>query len=255
MHLNFEVHGDGHPLILVHGFLGALDNWRSMSKRLATRYRVHLIDLRNHGHSPHSETMSYSVMARDLSEFVLEHGIESAFVLGHSLGGKVAMQFALECPDLVDKLIVADIAPKAYPPAHRTLLAALRQLNVSTLKSYAEADTALAAAIGDAALRRFVIKNLEHGSDGGFRWRIALEPIIANYDELTQAITISNAFDKPVCFLRAGRSDYVEESDLALIRSLFPRAELRAIPDAGHWLHIDAPDEFFRIVTEFFGLS
>lgn len=255
MQLNSEVRGNGHPLILVHGFLGALDNWRSMSKRLAAHYRVYLIDLRNHGHSPHSEMMNYSVMARDLSEFFLAHGIESGFVLGHSLGGKVAMQFALECPALVDKLIVADMAPKAYPPAHKPLLAALRQLNVNTLKSYAEADTALAAAIGDAALRRFVIKNLEHGSDGSFRWRIALEPIIANYDKLTQAITVGNTFDKPVCFLRAGRSNYVEESDLDLIRSLFPRAELRAIPNAGHWLHIDAPDEFFRIVTEFFASS
>jgi esterase len=255
MHLNFEVYGDGRPLILIHGFLGALDNWRSMSKRLAIRFRVYAVDLRNHGHSPHDEVMNYSVMAHDLGEFFTTQAIESAFVLGHSLGGKIAMQFALEFPDLVDRLIVADIAPKAYPPAHKPLLAALRQLNVSTLKSYAEADAALAPAIGDAGLRQFVIKNLEHSSDGSFRWRIALDAIIANYDALTQAIPAGTKFDKPVCFLRAGRSNYIEESDLALIHSLFPRAELVAIPDAGHWLHIEAPDEFFRVVTEFLGSS
>ncbi|HTF93009.1 MAG TPA: alpha/beta fold hydrolase [Verrucomicrobiae bacterium] len=253
MRLNFEVHGDGPPLILVHGLLGALDNWRSMSKRLATRYRVYSIDLRNHGHSPHSEMMNYSVMAQDLSEFFNAHNIESAFVLGHSLGGKIAMQLALESAARVDKLIVADMAPKSYPPVHRPLLATLRQLNLGRLKSFADAEAALAPAIGDAALRQFLIKNLERAGDGSFHWRIALDSIIANYDELIKAIRSNNRFDKPVCFLRAGRSEYIEAADLTLIRKHFPRAELRTIADAGHWLHIEAPDEFFRIVTDFFG--
>lgn len=253
MRLNFQVHGDGPPLILVHGLLGALDNWRSMSKRLATRYRVYSVDLRNHGHSPHSEIMNYSVMAQDLSEFFNARSIESAFVLGHSLGGKIAMQLALESPARVDKLIVADMAPKSYPPVHRPLLVTLRQLNLGLLRSFADAEAALAPAIGDAALRQFLIKNIERARDGSFHWRIALDSIIANYDELTKAIRSDNKFDKPVCFLRAGRSEYIEKADLTLIREHFPRAELRTIADAGHWLHIEAPDEFFRIVTDFFG--
>ena len=253
MRLNFQVHGDGLPLILVHGLLGALDNWRSMSKRLATRYRVYSVDLRNHGHSPHSEMMNYSVMAQDLSEFFNAHSIESAFILGHSLGGKIAMQLALESPARVDKLIVADMAPKSYLPVHRPLLVTLRQLNLGRLKSFVDAEAALAPAIGDAALRQFLIKNLERARDGSFHWRIALDSIIANYDELIKAIRSDNRFDKPVCFLRAGRSEYIEAGDLTLIREHFPCAELRTIADAGHWLHIEAPDEFFRIVTDFFG--
>jgi esterase len=255
MRLNFQVEGDGPPLITIHGFLGALDNWRAMSKRLSAHYEVYSVDLRNHGRSPHSGVMNYSVMAHDLGEFLDEHGLVSASIIGHSLGGKAAMQFALEFPERVDKLVIVDIAPKAYPPTHRPLLTAMRNLDVRALASFAEADAALALAVTDAALRQFLIKNLARSDDGELRWRIALDSIIHNYDEITKAIVTTNIFEKPALFLRAGRSNFVEEKDIALIRRSFPHAEIRTITDAGHWLHIEAPDEFYRVVTEFLGIT
>jgi len=253
MRLNFQVQGDGPTLIILHGFLGALDNWRAMSKRLSEHYRVYSVDLRNHGCSPHSEVMTYSVMALDLDEFFDGHGFASGSIIGHSLGGKVAMQFALEFPERVDKLVVVDIAPKAYAPTQRPLLTAMRRLDVRAFASFADAEAALAPAVADAALRQFLIKNLARDRHGGFQWRIALDSIIANYDELTQAIVATNRFEKPALFLRAGRSHFIEEKDIALIRKSFPRAEVHTIPEAGHWLHIEAPDEFYRVTTEFLG--
>ena len=251
MRLNFQVQGDGPPLITIHGFLGALNNWRAMSNRLSEHYRVYSVDLRNHGRSPHSGVMNYSVMAHDLGEFLDEHGLASASIIGHSLGGKVAMQFALEFSERGDKLVIVDIAPKAYPPTHRPLLIAMRNLDVRAFASFADADAALAPAVADAALRQFLIKNFTRDSDGGFHWRVALDSIIANYDELTKAIVTTNSFEKLALFLRAGRSNFVEEKDIALVRKSFPRAEIRTITDAGRWLHIEAPDEFYRVTTQF----
>jgi esterase len=251
MRLHFQVQGDGHPLIILHGFLGSSDNWRAMSKRLAALYTVFAIDLRNHGHSPHSGVMNYPLMAEDLREFVDEHAVSKAFLLGHSMGGKVAMQFAAEFPDCVEKLVIVDISPKSYPPSQRPLLSALQNLDPSALTTFADADAALAPAVADSALRQFLLKNLTREPGGGFRWRIALDSIAANYDELIKPVATRNTFDKPACFLRAGASSFVEENDLAPIRESFPLAEMRTIANAGHWLHIETPDEFYRAVTEF----
>lgn len=226
-----------------------------MSKRLSAHYQVYSVDLRNHGRSPHSEVMNYAVMAQDLGEFSDEHNLTSAFVLGHSMGGKVAMPFAAEFPKRADKLVVVAIAPKAYPPTHRPLLAAMRNLDVRALANFTEAGAALAAAVADARLRQFPLKNLARGDDGEFRWRIALDSILHHYDEITKAIVTTNSFEKPALFLRAGRSNFVEEKDLGLIRESFPRVEIRTIADAGHWLHSEAPDEFYRVTTEFPGIS
>lgn len=147
-----------------------------------------------------------------------------------------------------------DIAPKAYPPTHRPLLTALRHLDVRPFVNFADAGAALAPAVADAALRQFLIKNLTRDRDGGFHWRVALDSIIANYDELTKAIVTTNSFEKPALFLRAGRSNFVDEKDIALIRKSFPRGEICTITDAGHWLHIEAPDEFYRVTTQFLGM-
>ena len=253
MRLNYQAQGDGRPLIILHGFLGSADNWGAMSKRFAKLYRVFCVDLRNHGRSPHNEVMNYPVMAQDLSEFVDAHELSTALLLGHSMGGKVAMQFATQSPERVDKLVVVDIAPKSYPPSQRPLLTALQNLDLGAVNSFAEANAALAPAIADAAVRQFLVKNIMRDEQGGLRWRIALDSLAANYDELTKANTTKHVFDKPACFLRAGRSGFVDEKDLIVIRKFFPRAEIRTIADAGHWLHVDAPAEFYRVVSEFFG--
>ncbi len=251
MQLYFYLQGDGHPLVILHGFLGSSDNWRAMSKRLATRFKVYCVDLRNHGQSPHSNVMNYPIMAEDLREFIEAQDLGTSFVLGHSMGGKVAIQFAAQYPGRVDKLIAVDIAPKAYPPTQRILLAALRGLNLPAFKTFGDIDTVLSEAIPDQATRQFLMKNLKRDGDHGFRWRIPLDAIMQNYDELTRAVIVEQPFNKPACFIRGGRSNLLEESDLPSIRSRFPQAQFKTIAGAGHWVHIDAPDEFSEIVVDF----
>lgn len=251
MRLNYQMQGHGTPLIILHGFLGSSDNWRSMSKRLSSHFTVYCLDLRNHGQSPHSDAMDYPIMAADLREFVEEQSLAQAFFLGHSMGGKVAMQFAGQYPEMVEKLVVVDIAPKAYPPTHKSLLAALRAVDLRAAKNFSDIDAALSASIPEAAVRQFLIKNLTR-DERGFHWRIALDAIMQNYDALTQAVIVEPPFNKPACFIRAGRSNFVADEDSALIRKSFPQAEIETIARAGHWVHIDAADEFYKTVTNFF---
>jgi esterase len=250
MRLNFQVQGDGFPLIILHGFLGSLDNWRSVSKGLSVSYKVYNVDLRNHGQSPHDEIMSYPIMGDDLREFLDEHQIFEADMLGHSMGGKVAMQFALEHPARVTKLIVVDIAPKDYPPSQRSLLQALHDIKLQTFRSFGEIDAALAPAVRSPVLRQFLLKNLARDA-GAFRWKISLDALIRNYDELTKNIVVREPFNKPTLFIRGGQSKYIQDEDLTIIKQLFPQAEISTIPNAGHWVHSDAPSEFLRIVNGF----
>jgi len=251
MRLNFQVQGEGFPLIILHGFLGSSDNWQVASNRLAERYKVYSLDLRNHGSSPHSDIMNYTVMSEDVCDFMDDCGLSSSFVLGHSMGGKVAMQFATEFPNKVETLIVVDIAPKTYQPSHRPMLNALLSLDLKIYKSFGEVDAALAAAIPDASLRQFLLKNLTRDKDGRLTWKIDLEAIERNYDYLAAAIAPRQKFNRPACFIRGGRSDYIPDDDISLIRKTFPQAEIKTIPNAGHWVHADAPEEFLKIVTDF----
>jgi len=194
--------------------------------------------------------MDYPTMAADLREFVEAQSLPQVFLLGHSMGGKVAMQFAGRYPERVDKLVVVDIAPKAYPPAHQSLLAVLRALDLRVAKNFSDIDAALSGPIPETAVRQFLMKNLTR-DDRGFRWRIALDAIMQNYDELTKAVVVERPFNKPACFIRAGRSNFVADEDSALIRKSFPQAEIETIASAGHWVHIDAADEFYKTVTSF----
>jgi esterase len=251
MRLHYAVQGEGRPLVVLHGFLGSSDNWRAMRKRFAATYKVFSLDQRNHGGSPHSSSMNYGVMADDLREFLFEQGVSQVSLLGHSMGGKVAMQFASQSPEATEKLVIVDIGPKAYPPAHRLLLQAMQNLELGRLKNYGEAEAALSATIGDPALSKFVVKNLARNLDGAFQWRIGLDELTANYDQLLKAPAMSNSFDKPTCFIRGARSRFIEDRDFAAIREYFPLAEFYTVPNAGHWVHIDAPEEFYRIVDEY----
>ena len=255
MRLHYEVQGDGRPLIILHGFLGSSENWRALRKRFASKYKVFSVDQRNHGSSPHSSTMNYRIMTEDLREFLSEHGLSQIFLLGHSMGGKVAMQFASESPEPLEKLVIVDIAPKAYPPAHRLLLQAMQNLELHGLKTYGEAEAALSATISEASLRKFVVKNLTRDRNGAFQWRIGLDSLAANYDQLIKAPAMLNNFDKPTCFIRGGLSRFIDDQDLAAIRKYFPLAKFHTVSNAGHWVHIDAPDEFYRIVDEYLGSS
>ena len=255
MRLQSYIDGEGRPLVVLHGFLGSSDNWRAMRKRFVVKYKVFSVDQRNHGNSPHSSMMNYIVMTEDLREFLSEQGLSNVCLLGHSMGGKVAMQFATESPEWIDKLVIVDISPKAYPPSHQLLLDAMQNLELRRLKTYGEVEAALAQSISDASLRKFVVTNLARNSNGDLYWRIGLDSLAANYDQLIKPPAISNSFDKPTCFVRGAQSNFIADQDLASIREYFPRAEFHTIPNAGHWVHIDAPEEFHRVVDEYLSRS
>ena len=251
MNLHFEVVGEGAPLIILHGLLGSADNWRSTSRRLGAHYQVFALDLRNHGRSPHSGVVGYDVMAADVREFMERQRLHPIMLLGHSMGGKVAMQFALEYSEQVDRLIVVDIAPKAYEPSQRYLLNAMRSLDLSLYKSFVEVDAALAPDVSSESLRQFLLKNLAREEDGRLRWKIHLEAIDRNYDKLLRGLAAERSFNKPTLFIRGGQSTYIEDGDVPMIRQMFPQAEIATLRDAGHWVHVDAPEEFFQTVMNF----
>ena len=251
MELHFERYGQGPPLIILHGLFGSLENWRTLSKAFAQSLTVFALDQRNHGRSPHSEVFNYQVMTEDVREFTQRHGLTSAHVLGHSMGGKVAMQLALSYPDTVDKLIVVDIAPKVYAPGHDDVFAGLFAFDPTTIHSRQEAEAALTPHLPDLALRQFLLKNLEREVSGTFRWRINLEGIHRNYHEMLKTFTATGKFPKPALFIRGENSGYVRDSDLVTIRDIFPLARLSTIPNAGHWVHAEAPREFSRVVSSF----
>ena len=251
MHLAFEVVGKGDPLVILHGLLGSADNWRSMSRRLGARYQVFAPDLPNHGRSPHSDILDYDVMAADVREFMEQQALRRVMLLGHSMGGKVAMQFAIDYSAQVDRLIVVDIAPKAYEPSQRYLLKAMRSLDLSRYKSFADVDAALAPEVSSGSLRQFLIKNLARDEKGRLRWKLHLEAIDGNYDKLLRGLAAERSFNKPTLFIRGGRSNYIEDDDAPLIRQMFPQAEIVTLAEAGHWVHVDLPEEFFQTVVNF----
>ena len=250
MNLHFKELGQGKPLILLHGLFGSCDNWLGVAPKLASAFHLYLMDLRNHGLSPHSDVMDYAQMAGDITEFFHARPLDHAHVLGHSLGGKVAMQFALTYPSLVDKLIVVDIAPRKYAPEHQPIFKALLALDLKQFHSRSQIEDALAPAIPDLTLRRFLLKNIRH--DGPvYKWRIPLESLFANYPRLCEAIALTKPFEGPALFLRGGQSPYISEADAPGIRKLFPQAAMGTIARARHWVHADAPDEFAQAVLEF----
>ena len=251
MNLHFEVVGEGRPVVILHGLLGSADNWRSMSRRLGAHYQVFALDLRNHGRSPRSGILDFDVMVADVREFMEQLALRRIVLLGHSMGGKVAMQFAIEYSEQVDRLIVVDIAPKAYEPSQRYLLKAMRSLDLSRYKSFADVDAVLAPEVSSESLRQFLIKNLARDENGCLRWKMHLEAIDRNYDKLLRGLAVERSFNKPTLFIRGGRSNYIEDDDAPLIRQMFPQAEITTLPEAGHWVHVDAPEEFFQTVVNF----
>ncbi len=254
MELYFKSFGEGYPLIILHGLFGSLENWQTLARAWASCYRVFAIDQRNHGHSPHDPVMNYAVMAEDLREFMQLHQLSSTYLLGHSLGGKTAMQFALTYPDRVDKLVVVDIAPRAYPPQHDDILAALKSVDPGKFPKRKDIDMALAARLPDAALRQFLLKNLERDENGAFRWSIDLDAIEHNYPQLLQSVRGKYArFEKPTLFIRGERSGYIQNADQTAIREVFPFVRFVTVPGVGHWVHAEARRRFARVVLTFLG--
>ncbi len=253
MILNARHFGEGGSLVILHGLLGSSDNWLSMARRFADRFHVCALDLRNHGRSPHAESMTLEQLAGDVAESLDASGIERGHLLGHSLGGKVAMEFALRHPDRVRTLSIIDIAPKAYQPRHIGLLRALLALDLATFRNRTEVVRALESAAPALALRQWLVRNLETGADGGLRWKANLPALLDNYEALTAAVCGGRKFHGRTLLLRGGRSDYVQNEDEVSTREWFPKLKMRTIEGAGHWLHAEAPDEFQEICEAFLG--
>lgn len=251
MKLYFEETGQGRAVVLLHGLFGSSDNWHFIAQRLAESFHVFAMDHRNHGLSPHSAEMNYPLMAADVENFFVTRGLASASVLGHSMGGKTAMQFALQFPQRVEKLVVADMAPRVYAPAHDKIFAALLALDLPKYQTRQQIEDALAVEIPSLVLRRFLLKNLGRNPAGEFFWKINLRDIAESYPHLRQPVSHPESFTKPALFIRGGKSKYINAEDEPLIRELFPQSQILTIAEASHWVHADQPDEFLRLLLEF----
>jgi len=251
MRLHFERYGAGPPLIILHGLFGSLENWRSMSRKLSSSFRVFSVDLRNHGGSPHSAEFTCVLMVQDLKEFMQQHSLGSALLLGHSMGGKVAMHFAVTHPGFVDKLVVVDIAPRAYPPVHNDIFTLLSSIPLERFLGRSEVRQELEKGISDSSVVEFLLKNLITVQSGKLRWRMNLAALHENYHEIIAAPEWEGIFGKPTLFVRGENSDYIGPADHRSIKKYFPIAELATVAGAGHWVHAQAPDVFERMVRDF----
>jgi len=238
------------PLIILHGLFGTLDNWHNIARKIQSKRRVIGVDLRNHGKSFHSDDMTLELMAQDLDRLIEHLHLESFDLLGHSMGGKVALQYVNSHPGKVNKLIVADIAPRSYPSGHDLIFDVMLNLPISEIENRKEAEEHLQA-ISDQGVRLFILKNVERKASGGFQWKINLDAIHRNYKEILNEIPSHWPYDGPVLFMKGERSNYINENDEDVILEEYPSAEFVSIPNAGHWIHADNPGGFVNALEEF----
>ena len=252
MKLYSNIIGEGKPLLILHGFLGMSDNWKTLGKDFSeVGYEVHLIDQRNHGRSPHSEEFSYLAMAKDVKEYMDSKGLENVILMGHSMGGKTAMMAASLFPHLIEKLVVVDIAPKYYAPHHQKILEGLQAIDRAELESRGEAEDLLAKYVDEPAVRLFLLKNLYRKTKEKLSLRLNLDVLVKNIEELGEALPEDTNFSKPALFIKGEKSGYIKPEDEKLISRYFPASEIVAIPDSGHWVHAENKEAFYAAVIDF----
>ncbi len=242
------------PLIILHGLFGISDNWVTFGRRIADEgFDVIIPDQRNHGASPHSDTFNYLALTDDLFELIHNLKLHEPILLGHSMGGKVAMRLALENPGLIYSLMVVDITLKAYGdrPHHRNIIEAMQSVDLEHTASRQEVEDQLAKRVKEIRIRQFLMKNLHWKQRGQLEWRINLQGIAQNLSEMFDAIETQDTFDKSTLFVRGGQSDYILPSDYGQIRKNFPLAEILTIEEASHWVHAEAPEQFYLIASGF----
>jgi len=242
------------PLIILHGLFGLSDNWVSFARRIAMEgFEVFVPDQRNHGQSPRSGVFNYLALTDDLFEFIDEHQIKDPILLGHSMGGKVVIRFALEYPELVKKLVVVDISLKAYPPRqqHKQIIKAMRAVDLTHVDNRKQVEEQLKLLIEEKRIRQFVLKNLHRNNENRFEWRMNMDGIETSLDDMFDAIEISYTFDKPSLFIKGGASDYILLEDFDAIRRNFPHAEIITIDGTSHWVHVEAPERFYQLCSGF----
>lgn len=251
--LHSRVEGEGgKPLLIIHGFMGMGDNWKSLGAHyVAKGFQVHAVDMRNHGKSFHSDVFTYDAMVQDLIEYMTENNLGVVDIIGHSMGGKAAMFFAIQHPELLDKLVVADIGPQYYPPHHEDILAGLNAVDFSVKPSRNEVEEVLGKYIDDAGTRQFLMKNLYWVEPGQLGFRFNLPIFNEQVDNIGEALPEGSTFAGPTFFLRGDKSKYIREQDLVLIGQHFPGYEIKTITNSGHWVHAENPQEFLEYTLEF----
>ncbi len=246
------VQGKGRPIVILHGFLGMGDNWKTFGNKMEEEgFEVHLLDMRNHGRSPHTDEMNYEAMAGDVLGYCKIKGLEDIVLLGHSMGGKIAMHVANADPDLIEKLIIVDISPKYYAPHHQKILEGLSALQEKSFTSRGDAEDFLAEFIEDEGTRLFLLKNLYRKEKNVLSLRLNLDALKDNIEEVGAPLPAGYRFDKPTIFIKGSRSNYITAEDENLIDLHFPSAQILEIPNAGHWVHAENLPLFFKGVQEF----
>ena len=243
--------GKGDPLLILHGLFGSSDNWQTLAKKFANDFKVFAIDLRNHGRSFHHEEFDYQVMMHDIVDFVQDNGLDKVSLLGHSMGGKLSMNYALHFPEKVEHLIIIDIAPRKYRVLHDGIIQALKALDLKLYKKREEVDDALADMLQIFSIRQFLLKNLIRNKNGTFDWKINLNVIDQSIENLVVEISSDTTFQGKTLFIAGDKSDYIRPVDEEQIHELFPNSQVSYLPDVGHWVHAQAPDLLYQTVMDF----
>lgn len=249
--LHSKILGEGKPLIILHGLFGMLDNWQALAKEFACFFETHILDLRNHGRSFHANQHNYEVMSEDLLSYLNTYNLDEVSLIGHSMGGKAAMNFACMYPNRVEKLVVVDISPKYYPPHYQEILSGLKAVDRSNLTSRKHADQILSQYFSESAMRQFILKNLYWRLSTELTFKFNLEVLSDQIENVGQALYTNALFDRPTLFIAGQSSNYIKETDVELIESHFPDFEIVEIPKSGHWVHAENPDQFFDKVSRF----
>jgi esterase len=253
MKLAYRKYGEGKAIIILHGLFGQMDNWNTLAKKFSEQgFAVYTIDQRNHGLSPHDDDWNYGVMADDLKDFINEHQIQNPILLGHSMGGKTVMYFSLHYPNIADKLIIADISPRQHPANHNDVLYALQQVDFEVVKTRREVEDILAATISDFGTRQFLLKNVYWKTDDKMDWRFNLKIISEKYNNVIVGVP-RGICETETLFLKGEKSDYINDNDLVSIKEIYPNSSVEVIADAGHWVHAEQPELFYKAVMGFIG--
>jgi len=247
-----RIEGKGKPLLILHGYLGMSDNWKTLSGKFAEAgFQVHALDLRNHGRSFHSEEFSHELMMQDILQYCKFHNLKKISLIGHSMGGKLAMFLAVTHPDLIDKLIIADISVREYSPHHQDILEALNSVDFSIHTDRKQVEQVIAQYVPDFGTRQFLLKNVYRITPNQLGFRMNLKSLTENYNNMGIEIPKSSKYDKSVLFLRGEKSNYIRERDEQDILNIFPKAEIKTVSKAGHWLHAENPEEFLKYALDY----
>jgi esterase len=243
--------GNGDPVVILHGLFGMSDNLLYIAKELSLVHHCYILDLRNHGRSPKSPDLNYDDMVEDIYEFLTDFGLRTVSLIGHSMGGIVAMKFAFEYSHRINKLVIVDIAPKSYPALHQNILDGLKSIPIDKIKSRREADEYLKKFVSSHKTRQFLLKNLYRREDQTYAWRLNLDAIYDHASNIGRGISTEYIYEKPTLFIRGEKSDYILPEDEERIKNIFPHATIFEIPDASHWVHAEKPKEVLEALETF----